>query len=73
MILRINSTMEEMERKMLIRIYMKTQPVEGHTSNLVSNKTSITQNGLGINNQIGSVLIMVSMQEVNSYTSGKML
>ena len=65
--------MEEMGRKMLVKIYMKTQPVEGHTFSLSSNRTFIIQNGLGINSQIGSAPITVSMQEANSYTSVKML
>ena len=58
---------------MLNRIYMKTQPVKDHTSNHVNNQTFITQNGLGINSQIGTAPITVLMPEVNSYILGKML
>jgi len=52
---------------------MKTQPVKDHTSNHVNNRTFITQNGLGINSQIGTAPITVLMPEVNSYILGKML
>ena len=73
MTLKMILMMAEMERKMSVKIYMKTQPVEGHTSNLSSNRTFITQSGLATNSQIGSVLTMASMQEASSYTSAKML